>query len=278
MAPEVVIITRDRLPSLQRLLKTLCSQSRLVSSVLIVDSSKDFKSVYRIIHQFSHKLSIRVKRVPPLGFGLARNVGLQFAKTNWLIFVDDDCVVPNNWYEMATQALVLNKNQAIAIMGRTKNLHPTNLFSCMFQQSNSWWVAANLQPDNWLNFCAVDHRNLLLNKKAIKQLSLQYNSSLSTGGEDIDFAHKLVKAGQKIKYFPKLTVYHEWPNDLISYLSRKYNYKKTNIKMSSKMRLVTEKPLTNSQKNVINKEIQQLSVFNKILLKFFTRLENVFTL
>lgn len=278
MAPEVVIITRDRLLSLQRLLKTLCSQSHQVPSVLIIDSSQDTEAVYRLTHEFSHILPIRVKRVPPLGFGLARNAGLQFAKTNWLIFVDDDCVVPNNWYEMATQALVLNKDQAIAIMGRTKNLYPANLFSCMFQQSNSWWVAANLQSGDWLNFCAVDHRNLLLNKKAIKQLSLQYDSSLSSGGEDIDFAYKLVKAGQKIKYFPKLTVYHEWPNDVISYLSKKYSYKKTNIKMSSKMRLVTEKPLTNIQKNIIKQETQQLNIFNKILLKFFTRLENVFTL
>ncbi len=100
-------------PLLSRLLGSLHKQSRREFEVIIVDSS-EFVEGSAMFDRWNNSLRLKVVRAK-CGRGTARNIGVKFAKSDVLVFVDADVVLPHDF--AANLADLFDSNPGVAAVG-----------------------------------------------------------------------------------------------------------------------------------------------------------------
>lgn len=98
---SIVICTYNRVKFLELALNSLVNQSLAPYEVIIVDNKstdstadlvKSYNSSFpRLIYCFEEKI----------GLSHARNRGINEATSEYIAYIDDDCVLPNDWYKVA---------------------------------------------------------------------------------------------------------------------------------------------------------------------------------
>ena len=97
---SVVILTKNSAATICRSLESALSQSRPPDEVVVVDGSSvdGTKDILR-------KYPVKIVEEPGLGFGHARNVGLNNASGDIVFFLDSDCYAEPLWIQNALKAL-----------------------------------------------------------------------------------------------------------------------------------------------------------------------------
>lgn len=116
MGPDLTIVvpTAGDVDSLSGCLRSLLDQSALGSTpILIVDNGARPLSDVPSLSGYWRQ-GIRVVREPRRGVAFARNVGLRAARTDWVVFTDDDCTAPGDWLERLRGYLSANPDIQIA--------------------------------------------------------------------------------------------------------------------------------------------------------------------
>ena len=96
---SIVIPTCNRDQQLAQLIESLIISIKLIEGhseceIIVTDDSTNFKTKKFIEANFP---KISWHKGPQKGPGANRNSGVNFAKNKWLVFVDDDCVVNENF-------------------------------------------------------------------------------------------------------------------------------------------------------------------------------------
>lgn len=231
MKISIAIITKNNFSDLRHCLSSLISQSDKIDEIIVVDSSTTPKAK-NITSQIARKTRFPVRYFfeEKKGFPAARNTALRISHHNWLAFIDDDCIAEVDWIKkIRSLAVNYSRNGVAIILGETKNYFPKNIYAVAFQYINLSWLNSHLnEKKQFMNYEAIDNRNVLLNKKLIKEKNISYNEQLLFGGEDIDIGSKLFDAKLKAMYYPQATIKHKWPTSLKGYLSKKLLYAKAN--------------------------------------------------
>jgi len=93
---SVIILTKNSEETIAKCLESIFNQTIKPDEVIVIDGhSKD--NTLKFVKQFSVKLFIE----PGLGYGYARNYGVQKAKGDIIFFIDSDCYAEPNWIEKA---------------------------------------------------------------------------------------------------------------------------------------------------------------------------------
>jgi glycosyltransferase involved in cell wall biosynthesis len=121
---SVIIATRRRKRQLSRCLDSLTGQAypRERWEVIIVHDGEDPESE-NTAASYRDRIPLRSFRQPYAGCGIARNTGAVEALGQYLIFTDDDCLLPPDWlcrYEACFRA-----NAGCLIAGASNNWLPS---------------------------------------------------------------------------------------------------------------------------------------------------------
>jgi glycosyltransferase involved in cell wall biosynthesis len=108
-------------PLLDRLLNSLSKQTCKDFEVIIIDSSDD-GSCLKTVKKWSKSLNPKVISAE-CGRGTARNIGAKLAKTDILVFVDADVVLPKNFAEGLIK--LFTKNSGLVAVGFP--IYPTKI-------------------------------------------------------------------------------------------------------------------------------------------------------
>jgi GT2 family glycosyltransferase len=100
----VVVCTRDRPGRVRRTLEALREQTRNHFPVVVVDQSDPADS--GLAGDAAGESSLRVVHDDGRGLSRARNIGARTAETDWVVFLDDDCVPERDWAERLEEELV----------------------------------------------------------------------------------------------------------------------------------------------------------------------------
>ena len=123
------IITKNRSHDLIACLASIEKQTTPPDEILIVDSSTDTKRVrYPVCYMYE----------PKPGFPNARNLVLDHAKNQWVIFTDDDCVTNSHWIERFQQ-VISARPDAAAIAGESKSWFPDDIISLTTMFNEMHW-------------------------------------------------------------------------------------------------------------------------------------------
>ena len=189
--------------------KNLSSINTLVKSVryeiIVVDNGSTDNTI-DIIREFSVKCLID----PSKTIGGLRNLGAFHAKGQFLVFLDADVMLTEQWDRNICQILhKITKSYDIIITGSR----------CGISAYPSWIERYWFLPMSYEKAGYINSGHLIVEKKALDKLG-GFKDSLVTG-EDYDFCLRAKKEGGLIENEPALKVIHEgYPKTILDFIKR----------------------------------------------------------
>ncbi len=211
----VVIPVRDRPAELQRLLASL----RGLSCIVVDDASSDVGGCEQIARAGGARfIALETNRGP----SAARNAGLACVSSPLVAFVDSDCEPADGWLSSLLGYFDDPLVGAVAPRVVPAPVSPSTWLSryemvrSSLDRGGSGGLVRPMSRIPYVPSAAIVVRRDVAN-------DVLFDPQLR-GGEDVDLVWRLVDAGWDVRYVPSVTVAHEGPQSVNSWLSRRCFY------------------------------------------------------
>jgi len=158
------------------------------------------------------------------GLSYARNRGIDEAKGEMLIFLDDDAFVGKNYLEKLTEYLSLYPKMS-AFGGKITPIFESGKTPAWFSSWSSSFISALDKGKNVKEFTGIAYpigANMGFYKKCVEKTG-NFNVELGrkeknlAGGEEKDLFNRFKENGLKIYYFPDIEAFHVIPENRTTY-------------------------------------------------------------
>lgn len=213
---SVIVGTCNRPVKLDNCLKSVLANNFPPLEMIVVDQG-DGGEARRVVQSISNSL-IRYFSMKKKGLSRARNLGIEKAKGEIVVFVDDDCIVKRGWLKKIYKSFGDNR-QAAAVIGKYLPYKPELHLglSCVgvskFRKKRELISFSNNK--SWDSFCGglMAFRMTVFKKVGFFKEWLDLGSAGMYSG-DTDLFYRLFKMGEKVIVDPEILVYHDhWLTD-----------------------------------------------------------------
>ena len=219
MKYSIIVPVFNRPDEVDELLQSLCEQTVKDFEVLIIEdgSSKDCKSV---TEKYDEKLDVKYFKKPNSGPGQSRNYGAERANGDFLIVLDSDVVLPNDFLMAVEDELSKNPTEAF---GGPDAAHPsfTPVQKAISYSMTSFFTTGGIRGGK-AKLDKFYPRSFNMGIRRDVYLKLGGFSKMRFG-EDIDFSYRIVEAGYKPRLFPEAWVWHKRRTDFRKFFRQVYN-------------------------------------------------------
>lgn len=248
MKISVIIPTRDRAFSLQQTLISLLPQLKSEDEIIVIDNSLK-NSAKRLINKFNRlklKTPILYKIDLRNGPSYARNLGIKSSRNEILAFLDDDCIINENWANSLRKFYSDNKNENVILQGKINHIFKKkDVFSEILILKNQYSKNKLLDEKNegqYINY--LNAGNFACLSKITKKYKYFFDEfNFPFIGEEKELSERLNLDGYLIVYNETLSVNHikqnkSLPNHLITYAKYGYNFGKIHKKFEQNNELL----------------------------------------
>lgn len=217
---SVIICTYNRERYIQKAIERVCKTDYKDYELIVVDNNSTDKTpgILKAFTAAHPELPVRCVLETRQGLSNARNRGMEEARGDVFVFLDDDSLVEGDYLRSLGEYLTLNP-QADAFGGRIKPLFdecPRPRWLCRWSMS---WVSALDMGEAVREFegKAFPIGANMGMRRAIAQKAGPFNPDLGRkggnmdAGEEKDMFRRIRAAGGTIWYFPGLKVLHAIP-------------------------------------------------------------------
>lgn len=204
---SLIISSRGRPAFLSDVVDSILAGEETPDEIVLIDQSTTVQSR---LEAMSREAGSRVRYLwqPDRGLSRGRNRGLEEARGSLLIFVDDDVLVPREWFGTIVSAAV-RAGQRSVITGRVVAGRPES--SAAFAPSLSLSEAREVYRGRPGKDVLLPH-NMALHRSAVDEIG-GFDERLGVGShfpssEDNDFGYRLLEAGYEIIHDPQVVVVH----------------------------------------------------------------------
>ncbi|MFN3019837.1 glycosyltransferase [Chryseobacterium sp. TY3] len=217
---SIIIAIYNRRDELFELLNSLLRQTDKNFEIIVVDdgSQIDLSPTIKI---FENQLDMHFYRKTNSGPGLTRNYGAKRAKNEWLVFVDSDVIVEENYIENIKKDLTEipcdafggadKAHKGFNIMQKAISYSMTSVFTTGGIRGNKKAVS-KFQPRSF---------NMGVNKEVFLKVG---GFSEMRIGEDPDLSMTLWENGYTTAFFDNIGVYHKRRTDLGKFSKQVYQF------------------------------------------------------
>jgi len=216
---SVVVATKGRIDSLNRLLNSLCQvgATDTISYEVIVANNATDKSLARrvddLVVQFSNRASCasHTVRVRNVGKAIATNAAIRVASGKILAFLDDDVAVCSGWLMAVAEFF---RDSAFAAMQGTIILPPESENDPELQRLYNRYRTICLFPPRpgVQEIDTLTGANMAVRRDWLDKIGL-FDVRLGPGqsgtSDDTELAERIIEAGGRIGCAPDAVVYHE---------------------------------------------------------------------
>ena len=221
---SVLLCTRNRAAKLRRALESILANSYRDFELVVVDQSTDGQS-RRNVESFEDERLVYVP-TDTVGLSRARNIAVRAARSDIVVFTDDDCVCDRDW--LRSIAAEYERDPGVmGVFGRVVAYgdgRPGMHCPCLIEATERRTVDAPAVPQRVLGA----GNNMSFRKEVFYRIGL-FIESLGAGtrmkaGEDTEFVYRALRQRLKFVYSPAPLVYHDNWSSLAQYppLARSY--------------------------------------------------------
>ncbi|MFA7576946.1 MAG: glycosyltransferase [Candidatus Muiribacteriota bacterium] len=243
---SIIIPTFNREKTLYRCLKHLEKQNFFLFEIIIIN---DYRKKFSIDFKQFKKLDIKIFE-PCLekGPGYCRNIGLKHAKTEYSVFIDDDCFAEKNWAE-TIHTTIIQKNIPVC---KGKVLFSNKTVTGRYLSASPWGYNTSAEFSSTCNLIV----------KTSLAIKTGFNPEFDFAFEDVDFCKRLNPFN--IKYSSKIKVLHFGKDNLKNLLKSYFNYGKGKYKY---LKISNSFYLSAENKNLLKKIITLFKFFIQYINK-----------
>ncbi len=217
---SIIIAIYNRRDELFELLNSLLRQTDKDFEIIVVDDGSKI-DLSPTIKLFENQLDIHFYQKTNSGPGLTRNYGSKRAKNDWLVFVDSDVIVEENYIENIKKDLTEipcdafggadKAHKGFNIMQKAISYSMTSVFTTGGIRGNKKAVS-KFQPRSF---------NMGVNKEVFLKVG---GFSEMRIGEDPDLSMTLWENGYTTAFFDNIGVYHKRRTDLGKFSKQVYQF------------------------------------------------------
>jgi len=227
MKISLIVCSRNRADWLFECIKSALEYNKSNDEIIVVDQSTDYSSA-KLLYKFYTGQKIKYIKTQTKGLSVARNIGLRNAKGDIIAYTDDDCLLTSNFFESLREEF--NRHKDIAgVTGKTlpyleSNQNSKVQFLNAVKQDSEYRVFNSFVPLHLIG----NGNNMAFRREVFFKVGV-FDELLGVGGpllsaEDMDFFYRMLKAGMKILYSPRVVLYHRQHRDNIESLKANFMY------------------------------------------------------
>ncbi len=215
MTLSVLICTYNRPALLAKALRGLLADStELPDEVVVVNGGGEM--VERAIAPFVTPSSrLRVLRTHNVSLATSQNIGLPECSGDLVALTDDDAIVAPDWVR-AIRMVMEEHPEAGAVGGPVTTLFPEARVARLAHYTT---FPGPLRASYVRTVAGV---NVCYRREVIRRVGAVDERLVS--GEEVDYNWRVIRAGWKIWWDPRIRVFHHDRRDLRSYLSQQFDY------------------------------------------------------
>ena len=219
MKYSIIVPVFNRPDEVDELLTSLTRQSLKDFEVVVVeDGSK--KPCKDVCDKYANILDLHYYTKPNSGPGQSRNFGAERAKGEWLIVLDSDVVLPDDYIRSVEEAL---RESPADAWGGPDAAHPSfsPVQKAISYSMTSFFTTGGIRGGKAkLDKFYPRSFNMGIRRDVYQQLG---GFSKMRFGEDIDFSYRIVEAGYKTCLLPGAWVWHKRRTDFRKFFRQVYN-------------------------------------------------------
>lgn len=208
MSPSFSIIVPvfNRPEEVNELLESLSHQTFKDFEVIIMEDGSTVTCEH-ICKNFESKLAIHYFYKQNTGQGFTRNAAFEKAKAPYFIQLDSDALVPEHYLEVVNDTI---KTEALDAYGGPDMAHPnfTAIQKAVNYAMTSFFTTGGIRgkKSNLGGKYTPRSFNFGLSRKVWETVG---GYKITRLGEDIEFSHRIIKAGFKVSLIPEAFIYHK---------------------------------------------------------------------
>ena len=223
MKYSIIVPVYNRPDEVDELLESLCSQTLKDFEVIIVEDGSQ-KPCKDVCDKYADILDLHYYNKENSGPGQSRNYGVERAKGDYVIILDSDVVLPNNYLTAVDSSLFsLHSSLDIVAWGGPDAAHPsfTPTQKAISYSMTSFFTTGGIRGGKAkLDKFYPRSFNMGIRRDVYLQLG---GFSKMRFGEDIDFSYRIVEAGHNPHLFPEAWVWHKRRTDFRKFFRQVYN-------------------------------------------------------
>jgi len=228
---SVIIPVYNRPDEINDLIQSIVNQKFRDLEIIVIEDGSSIPS-NKIINTFKSKINLQYHKTSNQGPGLARNHGVKFANGEWIIFLDSDCTIPENYFYDVNNFLKLNvdihffggpdkSKKSFSFLQKAINHSMTSLFTTGGIRGSKYSI------DKFLP------RSFNMGIKKNKFLETGGFSSMRFG-EDLDLTYRLLSSGAKSSIIKQAYVYHKRRNSLFGFFNQIFSSGQARVQLNQK--------------------------------------------
>ncbi len=188
--------------------------------IIVVDNNSQIPVVLPDV-VYNSELNITLLYCSQLGPACARNMGIQYARSQWILFTDSDCIPSSTFLSGYFNAM----NGAIGYAGSVRAWGKDML--SLYYETQEILLPTKGYDDERSYPEYIITANALIWRAAIEDIN-GFNETISiAAGEDIDMGFRLREIGD-LSYALNAWVYHNFDDGLLGFIKRFVRYGRGN--------------------------------------------------
>jgi glycosyltransferase involved in cell wall biosynthesis len=202
------------------LLESLTKQTLKDFEVIIVEDGS-IKPCKDVCEKYANILDLHYYAKENSGPGQSRNYGAERSNGEWLIILDSDVVLPEDYLEAVEKSLA--SSTSIVAWGGPDAAHPsfTPVQKAISYSMTSFFTTGGIRGGK-AKLDKFYPRSFNMGIRRDVYLKLEGFTKMRFG-EDIDFSYRIVEAGYMPRLFPEAWVWHKRRTDFRKFFRQVYN-------------------------------------------------------
>lgn len=219
MKYSIIVPVFNRPDEIDELLESLTRQTFNDFEVIIVEDGSQ-KPCKEVCDKYTDKLNLKYFMKENSGPGQSRNYGAERSEGDYLLILDSDVVLPENYLYAIEEELHRDKADAFGGPDRAHNSFTDTQKAISYSMTSFFTTGGIRGGKKKMDKFYPRSFNMGIRREVYNKLG---GFSKMRFGEDIDFSIRIFKAGCKCRLFPGAWVYHKRRTDFRKFWRQVYN-------------------------------------------------------